>query len=767
TNSESLTAVLLQAIAALEASLGVGGPDGVATLDGDGKLSSDERPDYVPASVQTALNEKLVAAQNLSDLGDASAARNNLDLGNVNNTSDANKPVSTAQAAAIATKADRTRTVSGAGLATGSETLDNNPVITVTAATEADVSLGKSSATVVTPVRLAELIAAFLGQDAIGDGVAFSFGGLAYFDQRGGFRGQIAEPVGAYGLSDTYESAETDGTGRVIRARTWGGLDYAPGDPAQGFGLSAEYQHVEMTPDGSLLRGQRWDGSSREEGNGPFILDNLWAEQTETGALLRRMRMDKTFAIGPTHRIEWTAYVDGEVYLVAEGRTPFRVTRDAGTTYTYLSAKMEGLRLEIVRKAISGGAVDMVTYALPGAVTVPEDVTVIEHVTGTGQSLSVGASTNGVVTPTNPDPKLLMFNGGVKTLGGFHQISQRDHALFPDRLTDLVPAYEVAVGGQGETPMTRMGAAYRATLAANRAVLVSAHGVGSVPHSDLERGGQIYANSLAAVFWARLVAGVAGLDYRCKYVSDIQGEGNIGNTAAQRVADLIQLQEQYTEDINALTGQVGEVVLAQCQTSNATMYGYTELPGMPEGQLQVAIDNPTKHICPGPKYWCEYSDGTHLTAEYSAKLGEVHAYHIARFEAGEDALPLYGLSAVVAAGKLTITFRVPDDTTWEVNTSLVTDPGNWGVTFHDDGDGNSVTLSNGDSPSAGVITYDISAVPTGSNPKIGIAATGSAAAHAGPTTGMRSNFCAITASSHYDATPIRLWAAHQYIPVTV
>ncbi|MCA2014456.1 hypothetical protein LCM17_23425, partial [Cereibacter sphaeroides] len=103
TNSESLTAVLLQAIAALEASLGVGGPDGVATLDGDGKLSPDERPDYVPASVQTALNGKLAAEQNLSDLGDAAAARNNLDLGNVNNTSDANKPVSTAQATADAT----------------------------------------------------------------------------------------------------------------------------------------------------------------------------------------------------------------------------------------------------------------------------------------------------------------------------------------------------------------------------------------------------------------------------------------------------------------------------------------------------------------------------------------------------------------------------------------------------------------------------------------------------------------------------------------
>lgn len=49
----------------------------------------------------TNVSGRLSIASNLADLASASAARSNLGLGNVNNTSDANKPVSTAQAAAL------------------------------------------------------------------------------------------------------------------------------------------------------------------------------------------------------------------------------------------------------------------------------------------------------------------------------------------------------------------------------------------------------------------------------------------------------------------------------------------------------------------------------------------------------------------------------------------------------------------------------------------------------------------------------------------
>ncbi len=79
-----------------------------ATIAGKYTKPADGIPKAdLDAAVQTALDSNAGAAQkasNLSDLTNAASARSNIGLSNIDNTSDANKPVSTAQAAADALK---------------------------------------------------------------------------------------------------------------------------------------------------------------------------------------------------------------------------------------------------------------------------------------------------------------------------------------------------------------------------------------------------------------------------------------------------------------------------------------------------------------------------------------------------------------------------------------------------------------------------------------------------------------------------------------
>ena len=90
----------------------IGGTSGIAVNVGDVIVASAANAGGTQAAVGTSwfvlehqIAGALLATNNLSDVSNISTARLNLVLDQVNNTSDANKPVSTAQAAAIAARA--------------------------------------------------------------------------------------------------------------------------------------------------------------------------------------------------------------------------------------------------------------------------------------------------------------------------------------------------------------------------------------------------------------------------------------------------------------------------------------------------------------------------------------------------------------------------------------------------------------------------------------------------------------------------------------
>ncbi|PBC02677.1 hypothetical protein [Mesorhizobium sp. WSM3860] len=112
-------------------------------------------------------------------------------LGNVDNTADSAKPVSTAQAAADALKADKATTVSAGGLATGGGDLSASRTITVTKSTNAQAMAGTDDTTAMTPLRVKDAITALSPAPNYGVGNA----ALAY--------GAVGTYVFGYSLNST------------------------------------------------------------------------------------------------------------------------------------------------------------------------------------------------------------------------------------------------------------------------------------------------------------------------------------------------------------------------------------------------------------------------------------------------------------------------------------------------------------------------------------------------------------------------------------
>lgn len=130
------TDFVAQAVAALIASA----PGALDTLDELAAAMGDDA--NFAATVTTALATKLAKASNLSDLTDAAAARTNLGLGNVNNTADSAKPVSTAQQTALDAKQDKSLTVNPqTGTTYTLQASDNGKLVTLSNAAAITVTV--------------------------------------------------------------------------------------------------------------------------------------------------------------------------------------------------------------------------------------------------------------------------------------------------------------------------------------------------------------------------------------------------------------------------------------------------------------------------------------------------------------------------------------------------------------------------------------------------------------------------------------------------
>ncbi|WP_281405007.1 hypothetical protein [Nitratireductor sp. XY-223] len=128
-------------------------------------MDSEVDPDIKTLSLPANTTISTFGASLIDDTA-ASNARATLGLGSVDNTSDANKPVSTAQQTALDAKVPTSRTVSAGTLLSGGGALSGNVTINADVASQAEAEAGTSSTKAMTPQRTKQAIEALGGGGA-------------------------------------------------------------------------------------------------------------------------------------------------------------------------------------------------------------------------------------------------------------------------------------------------------------------------------------------------------------------------------------------------------------------------------------------------------------------------------------------------------------------------------------------------------------------------------------------------------------------------
>lgn len=129
---------------------------------GDWIISNGTTWDKVDNSEAVTSVAGLVGAISSSALKTAlELVKADVGLSNVDNTSDAGKPVSIAQQAALDAKADETIMIGGSGLVTGGGDLTVNRTLTVTKASQAEAEAGTADDRAMTPLRTKQSIDKF------------------------------------------------------------------------------------------------------------------------------------------------------------------------------------------------------------------------------------------------------------------------------------------------------------------------------------------------------------------------------------------------------------------------------------------------------------------------------------------------------------------------------------------------------------------------------------------------------------------------------
>ena len=274
---------------------------------------------------------------------------------------------------------------------------------------------------------------------------------------------------------------------------------------------------------------------------------------------------------------------------------------------------------------------------------------------------------------------------------------------------------------------------------------------GGKNYNALKKGGSsgVYERILAQV--ANAKARRPAIIYRSINVIHGEQDGLDNNTSYS--SNLIAWRQDFNNDVQAITGQVVNMIMFICQVDSSAGYGFTggiDSTGFPSQLEQLAAHKSSSFVrlvC--PKYQFAYYDHSHLTNNAQRLLGEYYAKATAtRINTGAWE-PLRPSTITGAGNTVTVSF-VGAVGNLVFDTTLVQPAANQGFAYRDD---SGRTITNvAISGSQVIITLS---GPIGANPKLAYAYNNGASGTANQVAGLgsRGNLRdSDTAVSAYDGT---------------
>jgi hypothetical protein len=169
-------------------------------------------------------------------------------------------------------------------------------------------------------------------------------------------------------------------------------------------------------------------------------------------------------------------------------------------------------------------------------------------------------------------------------------------------------------------------------------------------------------------------------------------------------------------------------------------------------------------ILVGAKYHLPYaSDGLHLSNEGYRHMGEDYAKAYRRVVLqGEKWEPVRPKSVSRTGAVVTVEMHAPSPPL-VLDTTLVSDPGNYGFEWKDDGPTPKIVKVDVTPPTTVVVVLE--SVPTGANKRLRYAFTGTAGALGGPQTGPRGNLRDSDPTTSRHGYALYNWCIHFDEPV--